>query len=154
MRLGVYCDFSYRVTDGVVSAERPFSLFIEGLAPHCDRLVVVGRVDPVAESYPFVLRAAELVGLPHYRSGADLGAVLRALPLSIRRFWRALDDLDTVWILGPNPPQAQLFALVAMLRRRRVVLGVRQNLPELIRHRRPDQRAVRIAAHVLERTFR
>jgi glycosyltransferase involved in cell wall biosynthesis len=153
LRIGVYCDFSYRETDGVISAERPFSLFIEGLAPHCERLVVVGRLDPATEPYPFRLQSVELVGLPHYRSGADLGAVMRAIPLSIRRFWRALDDLDVVWVLGPNPPQAQLFALVAMLRRRRVVLGVRQNLPELIRHRRPDQRGVRVAAHLLEWTF-
>ncbi len=153
LRLGVYCDFSYRVTDGVISAERPFSLFIEGLAPHCERLVVVGRLDSAPEPYPFRLQSVELVELPHYRSGADLGAVMRAIPLSLRRFWRALDDLDVVWILGPNPPQAQLFALVAMLRGRRVVLGVRQNLPELIRYRRPGQRRVVIAARLLEGTF-
>ena len=154
LRLGVYCDFSYRVNAGAITAEQAFSLFIEGLAPHCERLVVLGRLDLEEEPYPFRLSSVELVGLPHYRSGADLAAVMRAVPLSVRRFWRTLDDLDVVWILGPNPPQAQLFALVALLRGRRVVLGVRQNLPELIRHRRPDQRAVRVAAHLLEWTWR
>jgi glycosyltransferase involved in cell wall biosynthesis len=154
VRLGVYCDFSYRVVDGSVYAELPFSLFIEGLAPHCERLVVLGRLDPATERYPYRLRAAELVGLPYYRSGADLRAVLGTIPAAIRRFWGELDDLDTVWILGPNPPQALLFAALALLRRRRVVLGVRQDLPELIRHRRPGSHAVIAAAYVLEWAFR
>ena len=94
------------------------------------------------------------MALPYYSSGADLGAVLRTVPAAIRRFWRALDDLDVVWVLGPNPPQALLFACLGMLRRRRVVLGVRQNLPELIRHRRPGQRLVLAAAYLLEWAFR
>jgi glycosyltransferase involved in cell wall biosynthesis len=155
LRLGVYCDYSYRVTDGAVSAELPFSIFVEQLANHCDRLVVFGRVDPTGDApFPFAIRAAQLVGLPFYPSGADLLAVLRAVPVSIRRFWHALDELDTVWVLGPNPPQALLFAVLGLLRRRRVVLGVRQNLPELIRHRRPDRRAVIAAALLLEAAWR
>ncbi|MGB9183134.1 MAG: glycosyltransferase, partial [Solirubrobacteraceae bacterium] len=84
----------------------------------------------------------------------DLGAVLRTIPAAIARFWRILDDLDVVWVLGPNPPQALLFACLGVLRRRRVVLGVRQNLPELIRHRRPGQRLVLAAAYLLEGAFR
>jgi glycosyltransferase involved in cell wall biosynthesis len=153
-RLGVYCDFSYRVTGDSVSAELPFSLFVEGLAPHCRRLVVLGRLDTTPGQFPYRLRAAEFVALPYYGSGADLAAVLRTIPAAIRRFWRALDDLDVVWILGPNPPQALLFAVLGMLRRRRVVLGVRQNLPELIRHRRPGERVVLWTAYLLEWTFR
>jgi glycosyltransferase involved in cell wall biosynthesis len=65
-----------------------------------------------------------------------------------------LDEVDVVWILGPNPPQALLFAVLGMLRRRKVVLGVRQNLPELIRHRRPGKRVVLCAAYLLEWAFR
>lgn len=154
MRLGVYCDFSYRAADGAVSADVAFSRFVEGLAPHCERVVAIGRLDPGAIPFPYPLRAVEFVGLPHYRSGADLAAVLRAVPESLRRFRRALDGLDVVWILGPNPPQAILFALAARLRGRRVVLGVRQNLPLLIRYRRPDQPIVILAAHVLDTAFR
>jgi glycosyltransferase involved in cell wall biosynthesis len=154
LRLAVYCDFSYRVTDGAASAELPFSLFVEGLAPYCERLVVLGRLDPSPGEFPFKLRTAEFVGLPYYRSGADLGAVLRAVPVAARRFWRVLDDVDVVWILGPNPPQALLFALLGLLRGKRVVLGVRQNLPELIRHRRPGSHAVLAAAYLLEGAFR
>lgn len=154
MRLGVYCDFSYRISEGATYAEFPFSLFIEGLAPHCERLVVLGRLDPTPGRFPYELRTAQLVALPHYGSGADLAAVLRTLPIAIGRYWRALDDLDVVWILGPNPPHALLFAVLGLLRRRRVVLGVRQNLPELIRHRRPGRRVVLGAAYLLEWAFR
>jgi len=154
LRLAVYCDFSYRVTDGAAYAELPFSLFVEGLAPHCERLVVLGRLDPTPGQFPFKLRTAEFVGLPYYGSGADLAAVLRAVPAAARRFWRVLDDLDVVWILGPNPPQALLFALLGLLRRKKVVLGVRQNLPELIRHRRPGSHGVLAAAYLLEWAFR
>jgi glycosyltransferase involved in cell wall biosynthesis len=154
LRLGVYCDFSYRLDEGQAYAELPFSLFVEGLAPHCERLVVLGRRDPTPGRFPFRLDAAEYVPLPFYPSGADLRAVMRTVPAAIRRFWRALDDIDVVWILGPNPPQALLFALLGMLRRRKVVLGVRQDLPELIRHRRPGARAVLAAAYLLEWGFR
>ena len=154
LRLGVYCDFSYRVDGDSVSAEVAFSRFLEGLAPHCERLVLIGRQDPTPGAFPYRLRHADFVALPHYRSGADLAAVLRTIPASLRAFWRALDDLDVIWILGPNPPQALLFALTARLRRRRVVLGVRQNLPVLIRHRRPHEPVVIAAAYALEAAFR
>jgi glycosyltransferase involved in cell wall biosynthesis len=155
LRLGVYCDYSYRVApDGSITAELPFSLFVEGLAPHCERLVVLGRLDPAAGPLPYPVREASLAALPYYDNGADLRAVLGTVPCSIRRFWRALDELDVVWILGPNPPQAMLFAALGRLRGRRVVLGVRQNLPELIRHRRPGARLVLAAAHALEGAFR
>ncbi len=100
------------------------------------------------------MRGAGFLPLPSYTSGAHLSEVLRAMPASASRFWRALDDLDTVWILGPNPPQALLFAALTLLRRRRLVLGVRQNLPELIRHRHASRRLLRSAASALEAAWR
>ncbi|MGB9185687.1 MAG: hypothetical protein WCB67_16660, partial [Solirubrobacteraceae bacterium] len=100
LRLAVYCDYSYRVAGAVTTAELPFSLFVEGLSPHCERLVVLGREDPAPEPFPYRLRASRFVALPYYSSGADLGAVLRTIPAAIARFWRILDDLDVVWVLG------------------------------------------------------
>jgi glycosyltransferase involved in cell wall biosynthesis len=96
----------------------------------------------------------EFVPLPHYVSGAQFGAVMRTLPAGLRRFWRTLADVDVAWIFGPNPPQALAFALLAMARRRRLVLGVRQNLPALVRHRHRGRRSVHFAADVLEAAFR
>jgi glycosyltransferase involved in cell wall biosynthesis len=154
VRLGVFCDYSYRVVNGQVYAQLPFALFVQGLAPHCERLVVTGRLDPSPGRYPYLLEGLAYVPLPHYASGAHLGQVIRAIPVGVRRFWRMLDDLDTVWILGPNPPQVFVFALLAAIRRRRLVLGVRQHLPELIRHRHRDKPVVRFAAVVLETMFR
>ena len=153
-RVVVYCDYSYRVVDGLVFAELPFSLFIDGLASRFARLGAVGREDPANGDFSYRVQSTEFAGLPFYRSGADLAAVLRTVPVALLRFWRVLKEADVVWVLGPNPPHALLFALLGVLRRRRVVLGVRQNLPELIRHRRPGQRVVLWTAYLLEASFR
>ena len=154
MRLAVYCDYSYRVHDGTVYAELPFGVFLRELAQHCERLVVTGRLDPSPGRYPYVMTDLEYVPLPHYESAAQIASVIRTIPAGISRFWRLLDGVDVVWILGPNPPQALLFAVLAKARRRRLVLGVRQNLPELIRHRHRDKPLVRFAAGALETAFR
>jgi glycosyltransferase involved in cell wall biosynthesis len=154
LRLGVYCDFSYRVDGGEVTAQLPFGLFLRELRTHCQRLVLIGRLDPAGGRYPYLMRGADYVPLPHYASGAHFGDVMRTMPLGLKRFWRALAGVDVVWILGPNPPQAVAFALLAVARGRRVVLGVRQNLPELVRHRHEGRRSVHLAADVLEAVFR
>ena len=154
MRLAVYCDYSYRVADGAVYAELPFALFLRGLAPHCTRLVLTGRLDPTPGRYPHLMEGVDYLPLPHYASGAQFGSVMRTMPTGLRRFWRLLDEVDVAWILGPNPPQALLFALLTKLRRRRLVLGVRQHLPQLIRHRHPEKPLVRFAALTLETAFR
>lgn len=152
--VAVYCDFSYRVDGGEVTAEAPFAVFLRELAADCGRLVVVGRLDPGPGRFPYVMTGAEFVPLPHYVSGAQFGAVMRTLPAGLLRFWRTLAGVDVAWIFGPNPPQALVFALLAMARRRRLVLGVRQNLPVLVRHRHRGRRSVHFAADVLETAFR
>jgi glycosyltransferase involved in cell wall biosynthesis len=154
MRLAVFADYPYRIDDDVVYAELPFARFVEGLWPHCERLVVVGRLDPSPGRYPFRLEHAELVPLPHYESGAQLWSVLRTVPAGARRFWRLLDEVDSVLVDGPSPPQALIFAVLTKLRRRRLALSVRQDLPAHIRHRHPGRPAVRLAANVLELGFR
>jgi glycosyltransferase involved in cell wall biosynthesis len=154
MRLVVFCDYSYRVQAGKLFAQLPFALFLRELAPHCQRLVLTGRLDPEPGLYPYLMEGVEYAPLPHYASGAHLREVLGALPAGIRRFWRTLDGVDVVWVLGPNPPQAIAFALLATLRRRRVVLGVRQDLPALIRHRHPRSPHLWLAARMLEAAFR
>ena len=137
LRLAVYCDYSYRLADDSVYAELPFSLFVEGLAPHCERLVVLRSLGPGRRARFRTgpgRRVRRPALLPQRR--AICAAVLRAIPAAIRRFWRALDDARHGLDPWAQSAQALLFAVLAMLRRRRVVLGVRQNLPELIRHRR------------------
>jgi glycosyltransferase involved in cell wall biosynthesis len=154
LRLAVFCDFSYRRDGDLITAERPFSLFLEEVARHFAAVTLIGRLDPTSARFPYALHGVELAPLPHYSSGADLGAVMRALPAAVWRFWRLLDRVDVVWVFGPNPPHALVFALLALVRRKRLALGVRQQLPRLIRHRHPRRPHVWLAAWVLERLFR
>lgn len=153
-RLAVYCDYSYQLAPDGLRAELPFALFLEGLGSHVDALTLVGRLTSDEQRLPFAVQRAGLVALPHYRSGAHLAAVLRAFPASLARFWRALERVDVVWVLGPNPPQALAFALATLARRRRLVLGVRQDLPRLIRHRHPARPSLWLYAALLEGAFR
>ena len=90
--------------DGQVFAERAFALFLGRLSGAVDRLVVVGREAPEPDSARYAVGArVELVSLPYYRRLSDPWAVLRSTLLSLARFWRALRDVDCVWLLGPHP---------------------------------------------------
>lgn len=154
MRLLVYGDYSYHLDDGELSAEVSFALFAARLARECERLVLVGRVSPSRELTPYRCGTeAGFVPLPYYESLASPAAVVRAAAGSVRRFWRALREVDVVWLLGPHP-LAVAFALLAALRGRRVVLGVRQDLPAYVRNRHPGRRSMRAAAIALEASFR
>lgn len=154
MRLAVYTDYTYRQDEEGVSGERAFVRFMTGLQPHVDALVLVGRLDgrPGRSHYPLD-PGIGFVGLPYYASLTDPPAVVRSLAGSARRFWRLLDDVDTVWLLGPYV-HAIGFALLALARRRRVVLGVRQDFPTYVRSRHPSKRWVHAAADVMEASFR
>ena len=153
-RLAVFCDFAYRTDGDLVTAQLPFSLFLTALSAHFRSLTLIGRLDPTGSRFPYEMRDIELQPLPYYASGADLSAVMLALPTAVRRFWVVLARVDVVWVLGPNPPHAIVFALMALARRKRLVLGVRQQLPRLIRHRHPGRPHVWLAAWVLEEMFR
>jgi glycosyltransferase involved in cell wall biosynthesis/SAM-dependent methyltransferase len=150
----VYTDAVLRRTDRGVFAGETFVVFVTGLRDHVERLVLVGRVAPDGEADHYRLRDdIDVVGLPHYASLADSAAVLRSGAASLRAFWRALDEVDVAWLLGPHP-LALAFALAALVRRRRVVLGVRQDMPRYVARRHPSSRALRLLAVLLERGFR
>jgi glycosyltransferase involved in cell wall biosynthesis len=154
LRLAVYTDYSYKQDADGVTGERAFVRFMTALRPLVGRLVLVGRLDvePGRSHYPLG-EGVEFVGLPYYRSLANPGEVAGSLLGSMRRFWRLLDDVDTVWLLGPYA-HAIGFTALALLRRRRVVLGVRQDMPRYVRSRRPEQRWMHVAADLLEGSFR
>ncbi|MGA9874556.1 MAG: glycosyltransferase [Solirubrobacteraceae bacterium] len=154
MRLAVYTDYEYRSDGERRYGQRAFVIFLEALRPHVDRLVLVGRLDPKPGRSHYPLHEdTELVGLPHYASLARPWSVVRSLLASAHRFWRLLDEVDTVWVLGPYP-HAIMFALIAALRRRRVVLGVRQDTSVYIRSRRPGQRWMHVGADLLEAVWK
>jgi len=154
LRLAVYTDYEY-TSDGVRRyGQRAFVVFLEALRAHVERLVLVGRFDPQPGSSHYPLHEeTELVGLPHYESLGHPLSVARSLLLSVVRFWRLLDEVDTVWVLGPYP-HSVLLAVLTALRRRRLVLGVRQDMPVYVRSRRPDRRWMHLGADLLEAIWR
>jgi glycosyltransferase involved in cell wall biosynthesis len=141
-RLGVYTDYAYSLKNGRPYAERAFAIFIAELAHTLERIAVIGRLDADAGSrYP--LGEVVFVPLPHYPSLTHTWLAVRGMLGSLRPFWRALDELDSIWIMGPHP-LAFPFAFMARLRGRRVILGVRQDSVTYMRSRHPGSR-LRIA---------
>lgn len=153
-RLAVYTDYPYGRKGDEVRADRAFALFVGRLAPAFDRVVAVGRLDPTGEAAKYPIgKGVEFVELPFYATLTSPFAVLAAMFRSLRAFWRVLGGVDTAWLLGPHP-FAVAFAVTALLRRRRVVLGVRQDMVPYVKARRPGRRGLVFAAVLLERTFR
>lgn len=95
----------------------------------------------------------EFAALPWYGSLANPLAVGRALLGSLHTFWRVLDEVDAVLLFGPHP-SCFAFAALAAMRGRRIVLGVRQDLPAYTRNRHPDRRSIQLMADALELGYR
>lgn len=154
MRIAVYSDIEYGVRDGRRVAGESFAEFAAALGGEADRIVLVGRAGSEPERLRHVLPAsADVVTLGAYPGLTDYAAVGRFAAGAVRRWWRLLDDVDGVWLLGPHP-LAPLLAALAAVRRRRVVLGVRQDLPSYTRTRHPGRRARLALAWALELTWR
>jgi glycosyltransferase involved in cell wall biosynthesis len=157
VRLAVYCDYRFWRAEGTYWTERAFIVFLGGLAEQVDRLVMPGRTHPdegrsEISHYPLP-EGIEFVPLPWYETLARPFGVIGALAGSVRRFWRVLDDVDSVWLLGPHPT-CLVFAALAALRGRRVMLGVRQDLPSYARTKHPGRRGIQLAADLLEGSYR
>ena len=154
MRLAVYLDYVHRAEHGRVYAPRAFALFVAGLRRHCERLTVAGRVDPEPGRSHYPLPDdVRFVALPHYASATSPVGLTRSLAGGLRRWSSALDDADVVWVLGPQGLALPL-ALLAVARGKRVVLGVRQELPAYARSRHPRRRSIHGAAALLDAGYR
>ena len=154
MRIAVYTDDEFSHYDGGIYARNAFTLFVDRLSERVDEMVVLGRLREGGEVAHYRLAdRIRFVGLPYYES---LGSPLRAgrgFVQSMRSFWRILDGVDGCWLLGPHPFSVA-FALLAIVRRKGVVLGVRQDLPEYARTRHPGRRGVLAVAWMLEGSYR
>ena len=152
--VAVYNDQAYWHDGGNVYTARAFVVFLNELAQAVERLVVIGRLDPEPKrSYYRLSEDLEFAPLPWYADASSPLAAARALIGSARALWRTLDDVDCVWVLGPYPLSLVLIALAAV-RRKRIVLGVRQDMPLYIRNRHPGRRWIQLAASALERAYR
>jgi glycosyltransferase involved in cell wall biosynthesis len=152
--LAVFTDYVYHQRRGELYAERAFALFLARLGDHLDRLTLIGRLGPEPARAPYLLPPeVGFVPLPYYPSLGQPLRAIRALRGALTRFWGALDDVDCVWLLGPHP-LAILFVAIAALRRKPVVLGVRQDFPSYLRSRHPDRPILRLIGYLLEAAYR
>jgi glycosyltransferase involved in cell wall biosynthesis len=154
VRAAVYLDQAFwREGDGVFAA-RSFVIFLGKLAEHFDELTVTARLSPTPSTSHYRLpEPARFAPLPYYESAANPLDVARATRESIKSFGALLDEVDVVWLLGPQP-FALLFAAMAARRGKRVVLGVRQDLPKYVRNRRPNRRELHLVASALDAAYR
>ncbi len=147
-RLGLYIDTIYRLSDAegtrrvmTISRCYQFLRFACAVGESFDSLVLFGRqaAPELATEFALPLEGSvDVAPLPYYASLKNVGQVARALAGVVRGMWRGLDKVDVVWVFGPYP-----FSLVlvgcALLRRRRVVLGVRQDTMRYYRSRLPKR---------------
>ena len=131
LRLGVYVDFVYlRVEDAQAvrfSTDRAVFLFISAVGESFEEFVVFGRVRAAAEDAEYVLpHTTEVVALRDYENLRRVGQVVRNAVGTAIQLWTGLSRVDVVWLFGPHP-FAVLGALLALIRRKRIVLGVRQD---------------------------
>jgi glycosyltransferase involved in cell wall biosynthesis len=153
-RVGVYIDYRFRETGHGRSVERAFALFLFGLEPHVGTLTLIGRLDPAQDPYHYAVPpSVAVVGLPFYASLAQPAAAGAAIARGARRAWRALDDVDVLWSFGPNP-MSVLIAVMGLVRRKRVVLGVRQDSRGYVRSRHPNRPGLHLAAALLHGAYR
>jgi glycosyltransferase involved in cell wall biosynthesis len=119
--------------------DAPFLRFVGEIGGHFESLTLFARV-VAAETgdWPILLEpSVRAVELPDYGNLRRLLAVFGASFRTSRAFWRGLREVDTVWAFGPHPFEL-LLVLLARLRGKRVVLGVRQDTPEYFRSRLPS----------------
>ncbi len=154
MRILVYTDDEFSDYEGGIHGRNAFTLFVDRLSERVDEMVVLGRLREGGEIAHYRLAdRIRFVGLPYYESLASPLRAGRAFARSMRTFWRALEGLDGCWLLGPHPFSVA-FAFLAILRGKRVVLGVRQDLPEYARTRHPGRVGVLAVAWALEGAYR
>ena len=156
IRLGIYFELPFRRDEGGFSTHVPFIRFVLALRPHFDGLVLIGRVDPQPGREPYAVPdGVEVAALPHYASLKDTIGIVRTLPPTLRAIWDALGHVDAVWVIGPVPMSIPV-AVLGLARKKRVVLGVRRDLPSYVRHRLGGRRWAPAlgAAYVLEALFR
>jgi glycosyltransferase involved in cell wall biosynthesis len=141
-RVGLFLDAAFRrTTDGGEetlyrgAGDFGFMHFAAAVGRHFGRLSVIARETDDPEECPNPLPAGlELVPLPYYSSLKNVGRVLLATPRTLGAMWRALADLDAVWVTGVHP-LGLLLALLGRMRGKRVVLLIRQDSPRYFRHR-------------------
>ncbi len=154
MRLAVYTDYQYRREHGRIYAERAFALFLVALAEYVDQLVIVGKVNPTAgASHYEIPEHVAFVELPFYERLTRPVQAIFGMARSLSAYWRALDQVDATWVLGPHP-LGIAFVAMAAVRGKSVALGVRQDFPSYVRARHPGRPWIHAVGDGLEWIWR
>jgi glycosyltransferase involved in cell wall biosynthesis len=133
-RLGIYVDGPYALVAGpdrplVASdaADYPFLTFACEVGAKFERRVIFARVHAtdLGDRVPLP-PDVDVVSLPDYGDLRHVRGVARAARGTVRAFWAGLGGVDVVWVFGPHP-FGLVLAVLALVRRKRVVLGVRQD---------------------------
>jgi glycosyltransferase involved in cell wall biosynthesis len=141
-RVGLYLDAAFRrsTEGGEVNLYRGagdfgFMIFAAAVGRHFGRLSVIARETDDPKECPNALPSGlDLIPLPYYPSLRNVGRVLMATPQTLAAMWRALSDLDAVWVTGVHP-LGLLLAILGRIRRKRVVLLIRQDSPRYFKYR-------------------
>lgn len=161
-RLGVYVDCPFEASSEAVRVHQDafgFLTFASEVARCSDaHLTLLGRAAASSCSREELVHldgAARLVTLPTYENARRLGEMARCGFATGRAMWRALNDLDVVWVFGPHP-FALILAALTIVRRKRLVLGVRQDTMAYFAARLPSRRWRPLLALVwiMDLTFR
>jgi glycosyltransferase involved in cell wall biosynthesis len=159
MRLGLYIDAFYRTADDQAFTNfetLPFLTFGCEVGAHFDVLVVFGRNARAGDAADHPLPGvSSVVPLPWYPNLAAIPQVLAASIRTVGALWRGLTQVDVVWVFGPHP-YGLVLAMLGLLRRRRVVLGVRQDTRAYFRSRlrRPAAAPVLVVVWALDLAWR
>lgn len=135
-------------------ADVPFLSFANEVGASFDAQLLFGRLERAGGEGLLPLPAGVgFVPLPPYPVRRRPAAVARAVLGTTRAFWHGTKHVDVVWAFGPHP-YALILAIVATARRRRVVLGVRQDTIGYFRRRLQGGLALMPAVRALDAGFR
>jgi len=128
-------DGPYRLVEGPSGsrlapdpADLPFVTFACAIGAHFRERALFARTRPATavDSRQLLPEDVRAIPLPDYGTLGNARAVARAAVGTLRGFWRGLRGVDAVLVFGPHPFGLAL-VLLALARRRTVVLGVRQD---------------------------
>ena len=137
MRVAVFTDHIFWREGEALYSDRVFPLFVARLATLVERLVFVARLNPHEGSSHYRLPAGtQIEPLPWTDSLASARTLLPLTLRSMRRFWRTLDRVDTVWLVG-SYLMSLVFAVLAAARQARRARHP-SDLPSYARGRHPS----------------
>jgi glycosyltransferase involved in cell wall biosynthesis len=162
VRLGVYVDTVYRPDErnprrAYTNYEQvPFLQFVFEVGREVGELFLFGRRDAGGVATEHELPGpVTLIPLPFYENLGRFLQVARAAPGTVRAMWRGAGQVDVLWVFGPYPFSLVLVAC-GLLRRRAVILGVRQDTMKYFRSRLPHRFAAPVLGPlwVIDRLYR